>query len=98
MVVVEDVGKDERTRKLYGRYLGSPGITSLLNAPIRVAGQLVGAISIESTGPARVWHSDQQHFSMAIANMVSWPCCKNRICRDMARNAWIPPIVPPRCC
>ncbi|MCH8498159.1 MAG: EAL domain-containing protein [Marinobacter sp.] len=70
-VDVPDVYKDRRTRLLVDAYFRPEDIHSMLDATVRLEGDIVGLISLESVGHARLWTADEQHFLASIADLVS---------------------------
>jgi PAS domain S-box-containing protein len=62
---------DARTRELAPTYLIPFGISSLLDAPIRSDGRMVGVVCHEHAGPARTWQADEQNFAGSVADLVS---------------------------
>ena len=66
-----DAQKDPRTREFAETYLGPLGITSLLNAAIRVAGKVVGVICLEHVGPERSWTPGDVTFACQVADEVA---------------------------
>ncbi len=62
---------DPRTHEFTGEYLKTSGITSMLDAPIWVEGEMVGVICHEHVGPPRRWTMAEQQFAAAIADLVS---------------------------
>ncbi len=63
--------KDPRTFEFAKDYLGPRGITSLLDAPIRRDGHLIGVISLEHVGQARKWTSEEIAFAGSLADMIA---------------------------
>jgi GAF domain-containing protein len=61
---------DERTKELEDTYLGRFGTSSLLGAPIRVEGRVVGVICGEQAGTPTVWSDAQQTFAQALADVA----------------------------
>ena len=70
-LAVADVCSDPRTRELRGGYLDPHGITSMLDAPIRRGGELLGVVCHEHVGPMRTWTPDEQGFAASIADLSS---------------------------
>lgn len=66
-----DVRNDLRTAELYDTYLNPRGITSLLDAAIRLSGQLVGMVCLEHVGPKRIWQSDEIAFAGEVADQMA---------------------------
>ncbi|MCI0351901.1 MAG: PAS domain S-box protein, partial [Acidobacteriales bacterium] len=62
---------DPRTHELVPAYLRPRGITSRLDATIRVGGRVIGVLSHEHTGPARQWALDEENFAGSMADLVS---------------------------
>ncbi len=62
---------DPRTHEFAGEYLKTLGITSMLDAPIWVEGEMVGVICHEHVGPPRRWTMAEQQFAAAISDLVS---------------------------
>jgi PAS domain S-box-containing protein len=52
-------------------YLKPFGISSMLDAPVWVCGEVVGVLCHEHTGPARDWSAEEIDFVSALASMVS---------------------------
>jgi PAS domain S-box-containing protein len=62
---------DPRTRDFAESYLKPLGITSMLDAPIRSEGRLIGVICHEHTGSPREWTLDEQSFAGSMADLVA---------------------------
>ena len=54
-----------------GEYLRRHGIGSLLDAPVRSVGELLGVICHEHVGPSRVWTPEDQAFAGSIGDYVA---------------------------
>jgi len=59
------------TSGLVESYLKPLGITSLLDVPVWVRGEVVGVICHEHIGPAREWTAEEIDFASSLAAMVS---------------------------
>ncbi|MBX3748355.1 MAG: PAS domain S-box protein [Verrucomicrobiae bacterium] len=70
-VSISDVETDPRTRELLVPYLRPLGITSLLDAGIRLRGRLIGMICLEHLGPRRTWKNEEELFAGSIADIVA---------------------------
>ena len=66
-----DALQDPRTRELGDSYLRPNGITAILDAGIRIAGEVVGILCMEHTGPARTWQADEIAFAGALADQYA---------------------------
>ena len=62
---------DPRTRELADSYLRPLGITSMLDAPIRLQGKMIGVLCHEHVGTPRAWSVDEQNFAGSLADCVS---------------------------
>ena len=71
VVDAHDARSDPRTCEYRDSYLVPLGITSMMDARIRVHGAVAGVICHEHVGPARRWTTDEQTFAVAVANLVS---------------------------
>ena len=71
IIVAHDAHLHESTADFSDSYLKPLGITSMLDAPIHVAGTVAGVFCCEHVGPGRRWTSDEQTFVVALANLVS---------------------------
>ena len=71
VIDAHEVATDPRTRELMDPYLVPFGITSMLDAPIRVRGKLVGVICHEHVGPARRWEHDEHRFAGSLADLIA---------------------------
>ena len=61
---------DPRTSELAAAYLRPHGITSTLDAPLRLGRRLYGVLRLEHTGPARRWSEEEKTFAAALAGIV----------------------------
>jgi signal transduction histidine kinase len=66
-----DALSDPRTIEFRGTYLLPAGITSMLDAPIRVSGEVVGVVCCEHAGIQRHWQPDEIRFAGEIADQVA---------------------------
>ena len=66
-----DAASDHRLQELQEKYLEPHGITSLLNAPVRVEGELVGVLCHEHVGQPRIWTLEEQSFAGSVADLAS---------------------------
>ncbi len=71
VVVADDAHHDPRTREFCASYLAPLGITSMLDVPVWLNGQLAGVICHEHVGPARRWRADEQAFAVSMGQFVS---------------------------
>jgi signal transduction histidine kinase len=70
IIAVEDALHDPRTECL-GSYLKARGITSLLDAPVRIHGDLGGVLCAEQVGPPRSWTNEEQGLMVALSQTIS---------------------------
>jgi PAS domain S-box-containing protein len=71
VIAAHEANTDPRTRELAEPYLCPHGITSLLDAPILLKGQMVGVICHEHVGPSRQWKLEEQNFAGSMADLAS---------------------------
>ncbi len=66
-----DATLDPRTRELRDSYLQPMGITAMLDASIRVGGEVVGVLCLEHTDSRRVWQADEIAFAGELADQYA---------------------------
>ncbi len=66
-----DARTDPRTSEYTDGYLIPLGITSMLDAGIRVGGRNFGVVCCEQVGPAREWGADELAFAGEIADQIA---------------------------
>ncbi|MBC9249137.1 diguanylate cyclase [Pseudomonas alcaligenes] len=66
-----DAHKDPRTRELTKGYLKPQGISALLDASIRVGGEVVAVLCLEHVGAQRVWQTDEIAFAGELADQYA---------------------------
>ena len=71
IVAANNALTDLRTCEFADAYLKPKGITSMIDIPIRLHGQIIGIICHEHIGPAREWTSTEQDFAASVADMIS---------------------------
>jgi PAS domain S-box-containing protein len=71
VVAAPDARTDPRTSEFREGYLEPLGITSMMDVPIWVQGEVVGIVCHEHTGPARQWLPEEQGFAGSVADLIS---------------------------
>ena len=71
VMAVHDAPHDPRTSEFTESYLNPLGITSMLDAAVRVGDTVRGVLCHEHIGPAREWTADEQAFALSVASLVS---------------------------
>ncbi len=66
-----DARVDPRTREFTEGYLVPLGITSMLDATIRLAGEVIGVVCHEHVGEQRIWQADEMTFAAEAADLVA---------------------------
>src|SRR4029077_10343756 len=70
-IVADRVLKHPATRGLADNYLKPLGISSMLDAPVWVRGEIVGVLCHEHRGSARHWSTEEIDFVSTLAATVS---------------------------
>ncbi len=71
LIDTSDARNDPRTSEFCETYCAPLNISSMLDVPIRMGGQIVGVVCHEQVGPRRQWNLEEIHFAGSIANFVS---------------------------
>ena len=71
VIAASDAATDPRTSEFRDGYLRPLGIAAMLDAPLRLAGQVRGVLCHEHVGSPRAWTADEQVFALAAANILS---------------------------
>ncbi|MDM9383049.1 GAF domain-containing protein [Chlorogloeopsis sp. ULAP01] len=70
-IAADDAYTDPRTCEFGTAYLPAVGVTSMLDAPIWMEGEMVGVVCHEYTGGVRHWTLEEQNFAGCIADLVT---------------------------
>lgn len=70
-LVVDDAINDSRTAELVGAYLQPKNIVSMLDASIRMKGEIKGVLCLEHAGSIRTWTEDEGIFAERVADQVA---------------------------
>jgi two-component system, cell cycle sensor histidine kinase and response regulator CckA len=70
-IAADDVKTDPRTADFLDDYLRPHGVVSTLDAPVRIAGNLVGVICHEHCGAPRNWTVEEENFAASMADLVA---------------------------
>ncbi|WP_250121460.1 EAL domain-containing protein [Chroococcidiopsis sp. CCMEE 29] len=70
-IAAHDALTDPRTKEFSQLYLLPLGITSMLDTPLWVDGQMIGVICHEHIGDTRQWLLEEQNFAASIADLVA---------------------------
>jgi diguanylate cyclase (GGDEF)-like protein/PAS domain S-box-containing protein len=62
---------DPRTQELADSFFKPRGITSILDATIRVGGEVIGVLCLEHSGCPRAWHADEVAFVGELADQYA---------------------------
>ncbi len=71
VIAADDARTDVRTRELADDYLAPRRITSMVDAPIFIGGEVWGIVCHEHEGPARTWQTHEIDFAVSVADMLS---------------------------
>ncbi len=71
VVAADDALRDPATREFADSYLVPLGIGAMLDAPIRRAGSVIGAVCHEHVGGKRGWLPEEREFAASVAEFVS---------------------------
>jgi len=77
-----DAENDSRTRELLDDYLRPKAVSAMLDASIRVGGELVAVLCLEHTGGPRAWQADEVAFAGELADQYA-----NVLSNQERRNA-----------
>ena len=69
LIVINDAGTDTVLPNLRDTY--GPDLASLLDAPIRIGGKLVGVVCIEQDHSFRRWSTEEQNFASSLADFTA---------------------------
>ncbi|HCU38410.1 MAG TPA: hypothetical protein DGT21_24225, partial [Armatimonadetes bacterium] len=70
-IAADEAILDARTAQMAESYLIPLGIGSMLDATVRLHGQVVGVLCLEHVGKPRAWQPDEQLFGMAVSDQVT---------------------------
>ena len=70
-IAADDAQRDPRTSEFTETYLSKLGITSMLDAPVRREGRIVGVVCHEHIGPPRHWSMLDQCAAAVVADIVT---------------------------
>jgi PAS domain S-box-containing protein len=89
LIVINDIQAPNPLSDLVDEY--GPNICSLLDAPIRIDGKLVGVVCIEQDKNGaypfnRIWTADEQNFASSLADFMALALARNERLHLMKRN------------
>ncbi|HLW64788.1 MAG TPA: PAS domain S-box protein, partial [Gemmataceae bacterium] len=70
IIAAHDANADPRTAEFAAAYLQPEGVRSMLDAPLRLRGVVVGVFCNEHVEP-RTWTQEEQSFAVSLASLVS---------------------------
>ena len=84
-----DARTDPRTREFRNCYLEPQGITSMLDAAIRVDGRVRGVLCLEHVGPQRAWATQEIGFASEAADQFAFAllCAERGRLRSLLEHA-----------
>ncbi len=71
IIAAHDAHRDPQTAEFSNSYLTPLGISSMLDAPIRLRGKLVGVVCHEHTAAPRTWSLSEQNFAASIGDFAA---------------------------
>jgi two-component sensor histidine kinase len=71
IIISVEAQKEIFNRELVDLYLKPLDIQSMMEVPILSAGKMKGIICFENTGDTREWSSDEQHFAVALTQLLT---------------------------
>lgn len=85
IIPAEDARRDPRTREFTTSYLEPLDIAAMLDAPVRVGGELAGVLCLEHTGKPRAWTPGERSLALAAANMLSLVLAQSALAMSESR-------------
>lgn len=71
IIISNDAFSETKTAELYEFYLKPNNIQALMDIPVRIEGEMIGAICFENVGAPRIWSLQEQKFGLVAAQMIS---------------------------
>lgn len=71
VIAAHDAHKDTRTSEFSEGYLTPLGISSLLDTPVHLRGEMVGLVCHEQVGERITWSTEHERFAGSIADLVA---------------------------
>jgi len=71
VIEASDAQKDPRTMEFNEDFLVPTGVASMLEAPVRISGKVVGLLCMKHEGEARKWDSDEVSFAGELAEQLA---------------------------
>lgn len=71
VIDVQNVAQDARTQELIQSYYKPRGVASILDASIRMGGEVIGVLCLEHDGCLRSWHTDEVAFAGELADQYA---------------------------
>jgi PAS domain S-box-containing protein len=85
LIAADDARVDPRTREFDAGYFAAHGITSMLDVPLRIGGEVSGILCHEHIGPKRHWTAEEETFAAALGDALALACETHE--RHMAQEA-----------
>ncbi|NOQ82178.1 MAG: EAL domain-containing protein [Methylophaga sp.] len=70
-ISADDAQTNSGTNEFTEQYLKPLGITSMLDTPIRINGELIGIVCHEHIGPKRIWTRSEEEFGRSISDLCA---------------------------
>lgn len=70
-ITANDAHTDARTKEFSATYLTPLGISSMLDAPVRLLGRNIGVVCNEQVGQIRRWSPEEEIFAASIADFMT---------------------------
>ncbi|PZV12994.1 MAG: hypothetical protein DCF20_16620 [Pseudanabaena sp.] len=70
-IVANCARTDTRTREFADSYLEPLGITSMLDAPIRLGERTIGVLCLERIGSTKEWTLEEQSFARSLSDLIA---------------------------
>lgn len=71
IIIASEALTDPQTSELVESYLKPHNITSLMDIPIRIEGDMIGILCFEHIENMRIWNQQERQFGLIVAQMIS---------------------------
>lgn len=71
IIIAQNIHTHENTGELSENYAVPNGVESLMDIPIRIAGELIGVICFEKTGSQKVFTAEEQGFALSVSCVLA---------------------------